>query len=73
MDQQHAVVFADSQGKYFDQYVEDHKILTLFNSHDKIEDLHRYLEIIPSFRTVIIQIGSNNTARDEFSTILKKM
>ena len=56
MDQQSAVVLADSQGKYSDQYLEDNKILTLFNSGDKIEDLHKYLDIMPSFRTVIIQI-----------------
>ena len=73
IDHQSAVVIADSQGKYFDQYLEDHKILTSFNSDDKIEDLHNYLDIIPSFRTVIIQIGSNNTPRDDISTILMKM
>ena len=73
MDQQSAVVLADNQGKYFDQSLEDHKILTLFNSGDKIKDLHKNLDIIQSFRTVIIHIGNNNNPKDDVSTILIKM
>ena len=68
MDQQSAVVFADNQGKYFDQYLEDQKILTLFDSGDKKEGLYKYLDMTPSFRTVIIQIGSNKAISNCLTT-----
>ena len=53
------LVLADSQGKYFGDHLEDHHILTLFSSGDKIEDLfEKYQDIIPSFDLIIIQIGN---------------
>ena len=35
-----AVVLADSQGKYFEQYLEEHNVLILFHSGDRLKDLH---------------------------------
>ena len=47
--------------------------MTLFNSGDKIEDLlPKYMEVIPSFNLIILQIGNNNS-RDNEVTILTKM
>ena len=72
-DNMASLVLADSQGKYFDNILEEHHILTLFNSGDKIEDLlPKYRDVIPSFKFIIIQIGSNNSQDDEV-TILTKM
>ena len=66
-------LLADSQGKYFDNLLEEHHILTLFNSGDKIEDLlPKHMEVIPSFNLIILQIGNNNS-RDNEVTILTKM
>ena len=60
------LVLADSQGKYFDNLLEEHHILTLFHSGDKIEDLFpKYKDVIPSFDLIIIQIGSNNSLDNE--------
>ena len=68
-----SLVLADSQGKYFDNLLEEPHILTLFNSGDKIEDLlPKYRDAIPSFNFIIIQIGSYNSQDDEV-TILTKM
>ena len=59
--QSFTLVLADIQGKYFDDYIGEHHILSLFNSGDKIEDLfQKYQDKIPSFDLMIIQIGSNN-------------
>ena len=67
------LLLADSQGKYFDQFLEEHHILTLFHSGDKVEDLFpKYSDVIPSFDQIIIQIGSNNSL-DPDTTILNKM
>ena len=68
-----AVVLADSQGKYFDQYLEEDGILTVFNCGDRIKDLQKYMDIVHSFRIVIIQIESNDTPISSASTILKEM
>ena len=39
---------ADVQGKYFEDHLEEHHILPLFNSGDKIEDLFpKYQDVIP--------------------------
>ena len=66
-----AIVLADSQGKYFHQYLEENGVLTLFNSGDRIKDLHKHLDILPSFRIVVIQIGSNDIPRDNAAEILR--
>ena len=68
-----AIFLADSQGKYFDQYLEENGILTVFNSGDRIKDLQKYMDIVHSFRIVIVQIGSNDTPISSASTILKEM
>ena len=66
-------LLADSQGKYFDQFLEECHILTLFHSGNKVEDLFpKYSDVIPSFDQIIIQIGSNNSLDPE-TTILNKM
>ena len=73
-DNMTTLVLADSQGKYFDNLLEEHNILTLFNSGDKIEDLlPKYGNLIPAFSLVIIQIGSNNCPRDDEATIMNKL
>ena len=67
------LVLADSQGKYFENILEEQHILTLFNSGDKREDLFpKYTDVVPSFNLIIIQIGSNNSLDNEV-TILTKM
>ena len=72
-DNMTTLLLADSQEIYFDNLLEEHHILTLFNSGDKIEDLlPKYMEIIPSFNHIIHQIGNNNS-RDNKVTILTKM
>ena len=54
-DSMASLALADSQGKYFDSLLEEHHILTLFNSGDKIEDLlPKYRDVIPSFNFIII-------------------
>ena len=68
-----AVVLADSQGKYFDQYVEEHNILTLFHSGDRIKDLLKKGNITGCFKIVIIQIRSKDTCNDDTSTMLHNM
>ena len=45
----------------------------MFNSGDRIKDLYKHLDILPSFGIVIIQIGSNDTPRDTAAQILKNM
>ena len=60
------LVLADSQGKYFKDHLEEHNILTLFNFGDRIEDIFpKYGNLLPSFKLVIIQIGSNNCPKDD--------
>ena len=66
------LVLAGSQGKYFDNLLEEHHILTLFDSGDKIEDLlPQYRDVIPAFNFIIIQIGSNNSQDDEVTILTK--
>ena len=68
-----SLILADSQGKYFENLLEEHHIFTLFNSGDKIEDLlQKYRDVIPSFNFIIIHIGSNNS-QDDGVKILTKM
>ena len=68
------LVIADSQGKYFEDHLEEHHILSLFNSGDKIEDLSKYSDLFPSFNTITIQIGSNNCLiKEDTAIILTKM
>ena len=69
-DNMTTLVIADSQGKYFEDHLEEHHILSLFNSSDKIEDLSKYSDLFPSFNTIIIQIGSNNCLIKEDATII---
>ena len=39
-----AQVLAESHGKFFEDHIEEHHILSLFNSGEKIEDLfHKYI------------------------------
>ena len=66
------VVLVDSQGKYFEQHLEEHNILTLFHSGDRIKDLHKYSDIIGFFKIFIIKIGSNDTCKDDTSTMLHR-
>ena len=68
-------VIADSQGKYLEDHLEEHLILSLFNSGDKIEDLlPKCQDLFPSFDLIIIQIGSNNCSSwDNETAILTKM
>ena len=55
------LVLADSQGKYFEVHLEEHHILSLFNSGNKVEDLFlKYQDVIPSFNNIIIQIGEEH-------------
>ena len=68
------LVLADSQGKYFQDHLEDHNILTLFNSRDRIEDIFaKYGNLLPPFKLVIIQIGSNNCLKDDETAVLEQM
>ena len=68
-------VIADSQRKYFEDHLQEHHILSLFNYWDKIEDLlPKYQDLFPSFDLIIIQIGSNNCSSwDNETSILTKM
>ena len=68
-------VIADGQGKYFEDHPEEHQILSVFNSGDRIEDLlPKYQDFFPSFDLIIIQIGSNNCSTwDNEISILTKM
>ena len=68
-----AVVLVESQGKYYDQYLEENGILTVFYSGDRIKYLQKYMDIVHSFRIVIMQIGCNDTPISSASTILKEM
>ena len=67
-------LLADSQGKYFDQFLEECHILTLFHSGDKVEDLFpKYSDVIPSFDQIIIQIGSQNSLDPGTTSLNNKM
>ena len=70
-----SVVLADSQDQCFKDHLEEHHILPLFNSGDKIEDhFPKNQDVIPSFKLIIIQIGSNNCiVKDAAATIVTKM
>ena len=73
-DNMTTLVLADSQGKYFKDHLEEHNILILFNSGDRIEDVFpKYGNLLPSFKLVIIQIGSNNCPKDDETAVLEKM
>ena len=68
------LVLADSQGKYFKDHLEEHNILTLFNLGDRIEDIFpKYGNLLPSFKLVIIQNGSNNCPKDDETAVSEKM
>ena len=69
------LVFADRQGKYFNGHFEKHRILSLLNSGDKIEDLFpKYQDNILSFAIIIILTWSNNCSSwNKKGTMLTKM
>ena len=72
-DNMSSLILADSQGKYFDNLLEEHHIFTLFHCGGKIEDLlQKYRDVIASFNFIIIQVVSNNS-QDDGVTILTKM
>ena len=68
-------VIPDIQGKYFEDHLEEHHILSLFNSGVKIGDLlPKYQDLFPAIDLIVIQIGSNNCSTwDNETSILTKI
>ena len=62
------------EGKHFENHLEEHHILSLFSSGNKVEDLcSKYKDLFPSFYLIITKIGTKYCSRDEETTIMNEI